>query len=79
MLYSPALAHPFESRNAHFHAARIADAGPSVRLKGANQVLIDLQSQLQAGQVKTVEKVEGLLGGSGASLVYAGYPYDPYA
>jgi hypothetical protein len=41
--------------------------------------LIDLQSQLQAGQVKTVEKVEGLLGGSGASLVYAGYPYDPYA
>jgi hypothetical protein len=28
---------------------------------------------------KTIEKIEGLLGPSGASLVYAGYPYDPYA
>jgi hypothetical protein len=35
----------------------------------------------QAGTVigKTVEKIEGLLGASGASLVYAGYPYDPFA
>jgi hypothetical protein len=28
---------------------------------------------------KTIEKIEGLLGSNGASLVYAGYPYDPYA
>ena len=28
---------------------------------------------------KTVEKIEGLLGAGAASLVYAGYPYDPYA
>ena len=51
------------------------------RLDGANRALIELKNQLQAGQPssvigKTVEKMEGLLG---ASLVYAGYPYDPYA
>jgi CRP/FNR family transcriptional regulator, cyclic AMP receptor protein len=54
------------------------------RLDGANQAFIDLKSQIQAGQPrseigKTIEKIEGLLGASGASLVYAGYPYDPYA
>ena len=47
------------------------------RLDGANQALIELKNQLQAGQPRsvideTVEKVEALLG-------YAGYPYDPYA
>jgi CRP/FNR family cyclic AMP-dependent transcriptional regulator len=54
------------------------------RLDGANQALIELKSQLQAGQPrsvigKTVETIEGLLDPSGASLVYAGYPSDPYA
>ncbi len=55
------------------------------RLDGANQVLVELKSQLQAGQPpsvigKTVEKIEGLLGApGGASLVYAGYPSDPFA
>jgi CRP/FNR family cyclic AMP-dependent transcriptional regulator len=54
------------------------------RLDGANQALIELKSQLQADQPRsvisrTVEKVEALLGASGGSLVYAGYPYDPYA
>jgi CRP/FNR family transcriptional regulator, cyclic AMP receptor protein len=54
------------------------------RLDNANQALIELRRQVQAGQPrsvieKTVEKMEGLLGASGASLVYAGYPYDPYA
>ena len=48
------------------------------RLDGANQALIELKSQVQAGQPpsvigKTVEKMEGLLGDSGASL-YAGDP-----
>jgi hypothetical protein len=43
-----------------------------------------LKNQLQAGQPrsvinKTVEKVEEMLGVGGASLAYAGYPYDPYA
>jgi len=54
------------------------------RLDGANRALIELKNQLQAGQPrdvinKTVEKVEEMLGMGGASLVYAGYPYDPYA
>ena len=27
----------------------------------------------------TVEKIEELLGATGANLMYAGYPYDPFA
>ena len=54
------------------------------RLDGANRALIELRSQLEAGQPpsvigKAVEKIEEVLGASGASLAYAGYPYDPYA
>jgi CRP-like cAMP-binding protein len=54
------------------------------RLDGANHDLIQLKSQLQAGQpnsvvTKTVSKMEELLAASGASLVYAGYPFDPFA
>jgi CRP/FNR family transcriptional regulator, cyclic AMP receptor protein len=54
------------------------------RLDGANQALIELKRQVQAGEPrivigKTVEKMEELLGASGASLVYAGYPFDPFA
>jgi len=54
------------------------------RLDGANHTLIQLKSQLQAGQpnsvvTKTVSKMEELLAASGASLVYAGYPFDPFA
>jgi CRP/FNR family transcriptional regulator, cyclic AMP receptor protein len=46
------------------------------RLDGANQALVELQSQVQAGQPpsvigKTIDKI--------ASLIYAGYPSDPYA
>ena len=53
------------------------------RLDAANQALIELKGQFQAGQPastisKTIEKIEGLLGPSG-NLAYAGYPYDPYA
>jgi CRP/FNR family transcriptional regulator, cyclic AMP receptor protein len=53
------------------------------RLDGANHALIQLKHQLQAGEphsvvAKTVSKIEGLLTVSGASLVYAGYPYDPF-
>ncbi len=53
------------------------------RLDGANQALIELKNQLEAGQPrsvigKTVEKMEGLLGAGGAHL-YAGDPYDSYA
>jgi CRP-like cAMP-binding protein len=53
------------------------------RLDGANQALIQLKQQIKAGQPlsvidRTVEKMEGLLGAGGASLVYAGYPYDPF-
>jgi hypothetical protein len=28
---------------------------------------------------KTIDKIDELLGASGANLVYAGYPYDPLA
>jgi len=54
------------------------------RLDGANHALIELQRQIQTGQPrsvigKTAEKMEELLSASGASLVYAGYPTDPFA
>jgi len=53
------------------------------RLDGANHALIQLKGQLHAGQphsvvVQTVARMEGLLAVSGASLVYAGYPFDPH-
>jgi len=53
------------------------------RLDGANQAVIELKNQLQAGEPrsvigKTVEKMEGLLG-TGGSGFYAGDPYDSYA
>jgi CRP-like cAMP-binding protein len=54
------------------------------RLEEANRALIQLRGQLQAGQphsvvAETVSKMEGLLAVSGASLLYAGYPFDPFA
>jgi CRP/FNR family transcriptional regulator, cyclic AMP receptor protein len=54
------------------------------RLDGANRALIELKHHLQATQPgsvvdKVVERMEGLLGASGANLLYAGYPYDPFA
>jgi len=54
------------------------------RLDGANHALIQLKSQLHAGEphsvvAKTVSRIESLLAVSGASLVYAGYPADPFA
>ena len=54
------------------------------RLDSANQALIEVKRQLQAGDPRsaigrTVEKVELLLSSSGGvSLAYAGYPYDPF-
>jgi len=54
------------------------------RLEAANRSLIEVKRQLQAGDPpsvigRTVEKTEELLSYSGdASLVYAGYPYDPF-
>ena len=54
------------------------------RLNRANQALVELKRQIHAGQPpteidKTVQKIEELLGPTSASLVYAGYPYDPFA
>jgi CRP-like cAMP-binding protein len=54
------------------------------RLDAANRALVQLRSELQAGEppsvvAKTVSKMEGLLAVSGASLLYAGYPFDPFA
>jgi CRP-like cAMP-binding protein len=54
------------------------------RLDAANRSLIEIKHQLQACEAhsvigKTVEKVGELLSYSGdASLVYAGYPYNPF-
>src|SRR6266446_4756221 len=95
LLDQPHTADVRAAESSHFHLAdEAALLDPIVllyvagvlarRLDGANQALIDLKSQLQAGQPrsmigKTIEKIEGLLGPSGASLMYAGYPYDPFA
>ena len=54
------------------------------RLDAANHALVQLKSQLRIGEphsvvTKTVTKIEELLSASGASLVYAGYPFDPFA
>jgi hypothetical protein len=54
------------------------------RLDAANRSLIEVKHQVQNGESlsvigKTVEKVEELLSYcGGASLIYAGYPYDPF-
>lgn len=53
------------------------------RLDGANHALIQLKHQLLSGEPHsvvaiTVNQMEGLLAAGGASLVYAGYPYDPF-
>jgi CRP/FNR family transcriptional regulator, cyclic AMP receptor protein len=52
------------------------------RLDSANQTLIELKRQVQAGEPhgvigKTAEKMELLLGASGANLVHTNHPYDP--
>jgi CRP/FNR family cyclic AMP-dependent transcriptional regulator len=54
------------------------------RLDTANKALLELKRQVRAGEPgsvigRTVEKIEGLLGATGANLMYAGYPYDPFA
>jgi hypothetical protein len=54
------------------------------RLDSANRGLLELKRQVQAGEPRsvigqTVEKIEGVLGATGANLMYAGYPYDPFA
>jgi len=54
------------------------------RLDAANHALVRLKSLLRIAEphsavAKTVRKMEGLLSASGASLVYAGYPFDPFA
>ena len=54
------------------------------RLEETNRILVELKSQVQAGQSadvvsKTVERMQEILSASGASLAYAGYPTDPYA
>ncbi len=54
------------------------------RLENANHALIQLKDQLKSGEphdvvAETVGKMEKLLAVSRASLVYAGYPYDPFS
>ena len=54
------------------------------RLDSANRGLLQLKRQVQAGEPRseigrTVERIEDLLGATGANLMYAGYPYDPFA
>jgi CRP/FNR family cyclic AMP-dependent transcriptional regulator len=95
LLDQPHTADVYATETSQFHVADAALAvqDPIVllyvaavlarRLDGANQALIDLKGQLQAGQPpsmlgKTIERIEGLLG-PGANLAYAGYPYDPHS
>jgi CRP-like cAMP-binding protein len=66
------------------NAVRYVAAVLARRLEEANRAVIQLRSQLQAGQphsavAETLSKVEGLLAVSGANLLYAGYPSDPFA
>jgi hypothetical protein len=72
-----------ESGNSDTDSSNVA-AVLARRLDGTNQALIELTRQAHAGvprnvSGKPVEKVEASLGADGASLVYAGYPYDPFA
>jgi len=62
----------------HYVAAVLAR-----RLDSANQTLAELRNQIRFDQPRkiidmTVQRMEALLSTSGANLVYAGYPYDPY-
>jgi len=52
------------------------DAMSLTQLKLKNQIRVSRPRKVID---KTVAKAESLLGTSGASLTYAGYPYDPYA
>jgi hypothetical protein len=75
---------PFASYEAGETVLVLASQSLPQRLERANETLIELKTQVQAGRPrseinKSIEKVEGLLASNGASLVYAGYPYDPYA
>ena len=36
------------------------------------------QFRARRPRTRTVEKTQSLLSASGANLMYAGYPYDPY-
>ena len=54
------------------------------RLDATNKALVELKQQIETGQPpsvigKTLEKIEALLSASSTSLVYAGYPTDPFA
>src|SRR5262249_199527 len=54
------------------------------RLDDANQALIELRRQLEAGGPrsvieKTTDEIEGLLGASATNMAYARYPYDLFA
>ena len=88
LLRKPHTAEVRALETSQFHVANAAtlfSQDPiAVRLHAANHALIQLKSQLKDGQpnsvvAKTVSKMEGLLAVSGASLVYAGYPYDPFS
>src|SRR5258708_9049184 len=54
------------------------------RLDDANQALIELRRQVEAGRPrtmieKTAEEIEGLLGASATNMTFARYPYDLFA
>jgi hypothetical protein len=51
------------------------------RLVGTNQVLIELKRKVgRRARHRENGREDGMsVGASGASLVYAGYPYDPFA
>lgn len=78
--------------NSEFHVANrtallaqdlhaLSDIAPILakRIDVANQILVDLRSQLNAGPLERdwTDFNEESSNSTGASLVYAGYPYDP--
>ena len=92
MLHSSELVRPFQVVNSHWETGSGNSEKTTHRATPLNSEEPISQSSIaalqlvtyQAGQphsvvAKTVSKMEGLLAVSGASLLYAGYPFDPFA
>ena len=72
----------WNTRRQNYQKNSIKHSGKELRCRGHYAELFHIRTRANRGSNcvigKTVEKMEGLLGDSGASL-YAGDPYDSYA
>jgi hypothetical protein len=89
------LAEPRRNNDAHFLRGSTVRPPPSSGLQfyatvverpegSANRAAVELKRQVEDRRLnsitcKTIDKIQELLGASGGNLVYAGYPYDPFA